>query len=78
MTKTSNYKGKKNTSRFLWEISNIFMLVKPKEKQQTPLASGSICDLWFNVNLRMNRIFNIRTVSSYLSICCHCSYSSFT
>lgn len=54
------------------------MSVKPKEKKQTQIASPSICDLWFKVNVRVNIIFDIRTVPEYLSIGCHFSDSSFT
>lgn len=56
VTKTYNYKGGKTQLGFLWEMSKILMSEKPR-------GSPSICDLWFKVNVRVNRMFNMVTVA---------------
>lgn len=41
---------------------NASKISKIRSKTNTHSQSISVCDLWFNVNLTVNRTFDIRTI----------------
>lgn len=64
VTKTFNYEEKTKIWIFMNNLQNCnaSKISKIRSKTNTHSQSISVCDFWFNVNLTVNRIFDIRTI----------------